>query len=68
METVFRYFPCDGRCGGYVQVPYYASLRLMNSNGSILPHEPMYCNACKKWFAYQVELIEFPNEPSSPPR
>lgn len=67
METVYRYFPCDGRCGGYIKIPYDIAKGLMNPNGTIPPHDALYCNDCILWFACNIELLELPKAPLPPP-
>ena len=66
MEIVYRYFPCDGQCGRYIEVPTAIARSLMKPNGIILPHEEVLCPLCLLWVELEIELmLKFPVEVSS---
>lgn len=55
MEVVYRYFPCDGMCGRYIEVPTTIARSLMKSNGTILPHEEILCIDCQNWITWIID-------------
>jgi hypothetical protein len=61
---VIRYFPCDGNCGGFIEVPAQFAHLFFDHNGRVRQgHELMYCEDCRAWFSLEVEdqpmLINF---------
>ena len=55
MEVVYRYFPCDGMCGRYIEVPTTIACSLMKPNGTILPHEEILCIDCQNWITWIID-------------
>ncbi len=55
MDTVYRHFPCDGLCGTYIDIPAKIARELMKPNGTILPHEPIFCECCRWWWTLTID-------------
>ncbi len=50
-----RYFPCDGLCGSFIEVPAHIAAKVMKPNGTILPHDDVYCDDCTLWWYLHME-------------
>lgn len=56
MNSIYRYFPCDGMCGRYIEVPAHIARRVMKPNGTIMLHDEVLCATCEMWIEFELEL------------
>jgi hypothetical protein len=68
MEIIYRFFPCDGLCGNYVEIPDTIARNVMKPNGTILPHKEILCQFCQEWWAWNIDYEIEPQYLLPPPR